>query len=63
MMLSRFNWSKYILFANTDLTQYSTGKPLVEGMTIEFSIIVLIVYFVIFNVISYIGFTKRDIVA
>ncbi|SDP36128.1 ABC-2 type transport system permease protein [Clostridium gasigenes] len=63
MILSRFNWSKYILFSNTDLTQYSTGKPLVEGMTIEFSIIVLIVYFVIFNVISYIGFTKRDIVA
>ncbi|NKF05746.1 DUF2705 family protein [Clostridium gasigenes] len=63
MLLGRFNWSKYILFANTDLTRYSTGEPLVKGMTIEFSIIVLIVYFVIFNVISYIGFTKRDIVA
>ncbi|GCD11488.1 hypothetical protein Ctaglu_31110 [Clostridium tagluense] len=59
----KYTWAKYILFANTDLTQYANGQPLVEGMTMRFSIIVLIAYFVIFNVISYIGFTKRDIVA
>ena len=63
MLLSRYNWSKYILFANTDLNQYIDGKPIVDGMTMTFSIIVLIVYFVIFNIISYVGFTKRDIVA
>jgi ABC-2 type transport system permease protein len=63
VLLSRYNWSKYILFANTDLNQYINGKPIVEGMTMTFSIIVLIVYFVGFNVISYVGFTKRDIVA
>ncbi|MBU3128924.1 ABC transporter permease [Clostridium tagluense] len=59
----KYTWAKYILFANTDLTQYTNGQPLIEGMTMTFSIIVLIAYFVIFNVISYIGFTKRDIVA
>jgi ABC-2 type transport system permease protein len=63
MLLLRYNWSKYILFANTDLNQYINGEPLVKGMTMTFSITVLIVYFVIFNVISYLGFTKRDIVA
>jgi ABC-2 type transport system permease protein len=63
MMLAKFNWSKYILFANTDLNQYINGKPPVEGMTMTFSIIVLIVYFVAFNVISYVGFTRRDIAA
>ena len=63
MLLLRYNWSKYILFANTDLSQYIDGQPLVKGMTLKFSIIVLIVYFIVFNVISYIGFTKRDIVA
>ena len=63
MLLTRYNWSKYILFANTDLNQYINGQPLVKGMTMTFSIIVLIVYFIIFNVISYLGFTKRDIVA
>ena len=63
MLLSRFDWSKYILFANTNLNQYISGEPLVKGMTMTFSITVLIVYFIIFNVISYIAFTKRDIVA
>lgn len=62
-MLARYEWSKYILFANTDLTQYIDGQPFVEGMTMQFSIIVLIVYFVIFNVIAYLGFVKRDITA
>lgn len=63
MQLARFNWAKYILFANTNLNQYIDGQPLVEGMTITFSISVLIVYFIIFNVISYTAFIKRDIVA
>ncbi|MCB2343263.1 ABC transporter permease [Clostridium estertheticum] len=62
-LCSKFNWAKYILFANTDLNQYIKGKPLVEGMTMTFSITVLIVYFIIFNGIAYAVFTKRDIVA
>jgi len=61
MFLTKYSWSKYILFANTDLNQYISGDPLVKGMTMKFSIIVLVAYFIIFNIISYIGFTKRDI--
>jgi len=61
MVLSQFEWSKFILFANVDLNQHINGTPIVEGMTMTFSVIVLIVYFVIFNAISYLGFTKRDI--
>jgi ABC-2 type transport system permease protein len=56
-----FTWPKYILFANTDLTQYTTGTPIIHGMTMTFSIIVIIIYFTAFNVISFLGFTKRDI--
>ena len=63
MMLARFDWAKYILFANTNLNQYIDGQPLIEGMTMQFSIIVLIVYFVIFQAIAYFGFIKRDITA
>lgn len=56
-------WVKYILFANTDLTVYFEGTPLIEGMTLGFSIIVLLVYIVIFNVISWMSFCKRDVAA
>lgn len=63
LILTRWNWGKYWLFANTDLTQYTEGKPLIEGMTMGFSIGVLIVYFVLFNVLSWSIFNKRDVAA
>lgn len=55
------SWAKYILFANTDLTQYTTGIPLFKGTTLGFSITVLLVYYAIFTVVSWISFTKRDV--
>ncbi|WP_040982550.1 ABC transporter permease [Oceanobacillus jeddahense] len=58
---SEYSWAKYILFANTDLSQYANGAPWVEGMTLPFSIIVLLVYFVVFLAASWGIFTKRDI--
>jgi ABC-2 type transport system permease protein len=61
--LQRFDWSRYLLFANTDLTQYLTGRPYQEGMTVEFSIGVLVVYFLFFNLISWLIFTRRDVAA
>ena len=30
-LAAKFEWTKYILFANTDLSQYMNGTPLVEG--------------------------------
>ncbi len=62
-ILSRYDWVKYILFANTDLSQYTDGVPMVKGMTMTFSIIVLAVYFVVFNLISWTTFIKRDVAA
>lgn len=57
-----YDWAKYILFANTDLNQYMNGStPLVEGMTLSFSIIVLLVYLTIFLAASWLVFTKRDV--
>jgi len=61
MFVARFDWAKYILFANTDLTQYTTGTPIIKGMTLQFSIIVLLVYYAIFLVASWFAFTKRDV--
>lgn len=57
-----YDWAKYILFANTDLTIYANGgTPVIEGMTLGFSITMLIVYYVIFMVLSWTFFTKRDV--
>lgn len=61
--LSQYSWVKYILFANIDLNRYFDGVPLVEGMTLGFSITVLIIYFAVFNLISWFIFNKRDVAA
>ncbi|WP_456273929.1 ABC transporter permease [Bacillus sp. AK031] len=60
----KYDWAKYSLFANTDLTMYTGAMPpLVEGMTLGFSITVLIVYFVIFHILAFVVFNKRDVAA
>ncbi|MEW9702117.1 ABC transporter permease [Paenibacillus sp. SI8] len=61
--LLRYSWGKYFLFANTDLTPYLEGRPLAEGMTLGFSITVLLFYFLLFNVLSWEIFRRRDIAA
>ncbi|MCY7968820.1 ABC transporter permease [Bacillus haynesii] len=61
LLATKFEWVKYILFANTDLTQYFDGSPLVSDMTLGFSIVVLAVYFLVFHVLAFGVFTKRDI--
>lgn len=61
--LSKYDWVKYILFANTYLNQYIEGTPLVEGMTMTFSLVVLLIYFIIFNLFSWWIFQKRDVAA
>ncbi|MFD1361978.1 ABC transporter permease [Lentibacillus salinarum] len=58
---SDYDWAKYILFANTNMDQYMNGSPMFEGMSLGFSITVLAVYYVIFLVVTWVFFTKRDV--
>lgn len=61
------NWGKYILFANTNFSQYAeqpggfVREPLFEGMSLGFSITIVIAYFIVFNLISWVTFIKRDV--
>lgn len=61
--LSRFEFTKYILFTHTDLTGYITGNMFIDGISMPFSIAVLAVYVLIFLVISYWSFMRRDVTA
>jgi len=63
LLAMKFDWAKYLLFANTDLMQYFEGTPLVEGMTIPFSITILILYFALFMFLAFYVFKKRDVAA
>lgn len=63
-ILSGYSWVKYLLFANIDLTQYLEGaSPLRPEMTLSFSILMLVGYYVVFQFIAWLLFTKRDVAA
>ncbi len=59
--LSQVKGIKYLLFAHLDLTPFIIGRPLIEGLTLPFSIVVLFVYWSLFLMITWIVFIKRDI--
>ncbi|QGQ95300.1 ABC transporter permease [Paenibacillus psychroresistens] len=62
LLIAKYSWAKYYLFSNT-LTQYVNHDPLIDGLTLNFSIGVLLAYFIIFNLLSWVIFIKRDVAA
>ncbi|MCQ6273573.1 ABC transporter permease [Bacillus sp. V3B] len=63
MIAMKYTWAKYILFANTDLMQYFNGIPMVDGMTLPFSVSMLVIYFLLFLFLAHMVFKKRDVAA
>lgn len=63
-LLSGYQWVKYLLFSNIDLTQYLDGaQPLRPEMTLGFSIGMLAAYYVVFQLVAWLLFTRRDVAA
>lgn len=64
MFLSRYDIVKYIWLTHSDLTQYEHGGgSMIADVTLLFSLTVLAIYAVVFLVISYSTFMKRDVTA
>lgn len=61
MLVSRYEIAKYLLTAHLDLQSIFAGAPLIEGTTNGFSIAVLIVYYIIFMIVGWLTFKKRDV--
>ena len=61
-MVSSWKSAKYLFMVNLNLTDYLAGRlPPVEGMDMNFSLIVLTVWAAAAVVVSYTVFTKKDI--
>lgn len=54
-------WIKYTIFANMQFQMYVNGIELFDGITPKFSIIVLMLYSLLFLMISFIVFEKRNV--
>ncbi|MEC0371626.1 ABC transporter permease [Paenibacillus chibensis] len=61
-MASAWSSAKYLFMVNLELTDYLSGTPApIEGMNLSFSLAVLSVWAVAALIISFLVFTKRDI--
>ncbi|MFP7478668.1 ABC transporter permease [Terribacillus saccharophilus] len=54
-------FAKYVLFSNLDLTQFTTGMKLIDDLTLTFAVVTIIVYYLIFLVVGWVLFAKRDV--
>ncbi len=61
--LLKYKWIDYILFTHLNLTQYLSGMPMREGMTLQFSLVVLACYWIVFIALTWLVFKKRDVAA
>ncbi|CAL8901130.1 ABC transporter permease subunit [Bacillus pumilus] len=56
-----FDWTKYLLFANDPSQYFMEQVTVIEGMSLGFSLTVLVIYWAIFLAIALIVFQKREV--
>lgn len=55
-------WTKYFVFSHTDLTPFVYGNPSVDGVTLGYSLVFVLLHLAVMHLISYPLFVKRDVV-
>lgn len=63
MFLSEYAFAKFILFAHSNLTVYENGTAFFPDIAMSFAVTTIAVYWVIFLLISFMSFEKRDVTA
>ncbi|SEB04398.1 ABC-2 type transport system permease protein [Thalassobacillus cyri] len=60
-LFQEYAFVKFYLFTHTDFSQYLQPNPMIEGISPLFSVTVLMLYLIVFLLVSHFSFTKRDI--
>lgn len=55
------DWTRYLLFANTDLAKIASGNSIYTNHSLTFAIGVIAVHLIVFFLIAWDGFTRREI--
>ncbi|TSB48592.1 ABC transporter permease [Alkalicoccobacillus porphyridii] len=70
LFVQRFEWSKFLIIPNLNLQYYSeneliqyAGGPLIEGMTLGFSLTMIALYSVALLVAAHLVFHKKDVLS
>ena len=55
------DWSRYLIFANTDLNAIIQGTSMYANQTVSFALIVVAVHMAVFLLTAWDGFTRREV--
>lgn len=55
------DWGRYLIFSNLTLSQTAVGNTMFPNQSLEFSIAVVVVHIIIFLLMAYDGFTRREV--
>ncbi len=55
------DWARYLIWSNTDLTAISAGNSMFPNHSLGFAIAVIVTHMVVFGLIAWDGFTKREV--
>lgn len=56
----KFDWARFLIFANVDLNAVIEGNTMFQGMTVSFSLAVIAVHMVVFFLTAWDGFMHRE---
>lgn len=56
----KFDWARFLIFANVDLNAVIEGNTMFQGMTVGFSLAVIAVHMVVFFLTAWDGFIHRE---
>ncbi|GEK34775.1 ABC transporter permease [Kurthia sibirica] len=62
-LLSQYTFVKYLWFSVTDLSGILADTSFIPGLTIGFALTIMAIYAVIFIIVSFLIFNKRDVTA
>ncbi|WP_316572915.1 ABC transporter permease subunit [Neobacillus sp. YIM B06451] len=61
MLAEKYTWAKFLIFPHMDLTVYALQDKILEDVTLPISLLTLSVYYVIFMLLTFTIFQKRDV--
>ncbi|MEK4176061.1 ABC transporter permease subunit [Aeribacillus sp. FSL K6-1305] len=61
LLAEKYTWTKFLIFPHLDLTVYALQEKILQDVTLPMSLIILAVYYIIFLLITFTFFQKRDI--
>lgn len=59
--MNGWSWTKYFVFTHTDLSQFVYGSPSIDGITLAYSIVFVILHLAVLHLVAYPAFVKRDV--